>query len=47
MQDTIRVREEIPAQPRPQVEPVHVEEMADIDDVEDVADGEALFDPRV
>lgn len=34
MQDTIRVREEIPAQPQA----VPVEDVAEIDDVEDVAD---------
>lgn len=41
MQDTIRVREEIPAQPR--VQPAHmaIEEAAEIDDVEDVTDVEA------
>lgn len=41
MQDTIRVREEIPAQPRPQLAHIAIEEAAEIDDVEDVTDVEA------
>lgn len=44
MQDTIRVREEIPAQPRPQPAHVGMEETAEIDDVEDVADVETSLD---
>jgi len=46
MQDTIRVREEIPAQPRPQAQTTHVEEAAEIDDVEDVTDVETSLDSR-
>ena len=46
MQDTIRVREEIPAQPRPQAQATHVEEAAEIDDVEDVTDVESSLDSR-
>jgi hypothetical protein len=46
MQDTIRVREEIPAQPKPQAQALHVEDAAEIDDVEDVADVEASLDSR-
>lgn len=46
MQDTIRVREEIPAQPRPQAQATHVEEAAEIDDVEDVTDVETSLDSR-
>ena len=46
MQDTIRVREEIPAQPRPQAAHVAVEDAAEIDDVEDVMDVEASLDSR-
>lgn len=38
MQDCIRVREEIPAQPKPQAQAEQVEERNDIDDDEDVAD---------
>lgn len=37
MQDCIRIREEIPAQPRPQAQAVPVEEQS-IDDAEDVVD---------
>jgi hypothetical protein len=40
MQDTIRVKEEIPAQPRSHSISAPVEEAAEIDDVEDVADVE-------
>ena len=46
MQDTIRVREEIPAQPKPQSPTLQVEEAAEIDDVEDVTDMETTFDSR-
>ena len=46
MQDTIRVREEIPAQPRPQSANLAVEEAAEIDDAEDVTDVEASLDSR-
>jgi hypothetical protein len=46
MQDTIRVREEIPAEPKPQAHAVQVEDAAEIDDVEDVTDVEAPFDTR-
>lgn len=46
MQDTIRVREEIPAQPRPMAQAVQVEEAAEIDDAEDVTDVEVSFDTR-
>lgn len=38
MQDAIRVREEIPALPRPVAQAVEVEEPSGIDDDEDVAD---------
>lgn len=38
MQDAIRVREEIPAQPRPIAQAVEVEEPSGIDDDEDLAD---------
>lgn len=45
MQDAIRIREEIPAQPKPQAQAATVEERAEIDDDEDVADYDAhLFD---
>jgi hypothetical protein len=44
MQDTIRVREEIPALPKPQI--AVVEEAAEIDDAEDVTDVEASLDAR-
>lgn len=40
MQDTIRIREEIPAQPKPQGQTAQVEEVSEIDDVEDVTDPE-------
>ncbi len=46
MQDTIRVREEIPAQPKPQAHVVQIEDAAEIDDVEDVTDLEVSFDSR-
>lgn len=46
MQDTIRVREEIPAQPKPMAHGVQIEEAAEIDDVEDVMDVENSFDSR-
>lgn len=46
MQDTIRVREEIPAQPRPMAQAAQVEEAAEIDDAEDVTDVEVSFDAR-
>lgn len=38
MQDTIRVREEIPAEPKPQSPSHEVEEASEIDDAEDVTD---------
>jgi hypothetical protein len=38
LQDCIRVREEVPATPKPQAQAVQVEERTDIDDDEDVAD---------
>lgn len=38
MQDAIRVREEIPAHPKPVAQALHVEERAEIDDDEDVTD---------
>ena len=40
MQDTIRVREEIPAQPRAQAQAAQTEDAAEIDDVEDYTDAE-------
>lgn len=40
MQDCIRVREEIPAQPKPQAQAAQVEERAEIDDDEDIADAQ-------
>lgn len=43
MQDAIRVREEIPAQPKPIAQAVEVEEMTGLDDDEDVADVD--YDP--
>jgi hypothetical protein len=46
MQDTIRVREEIPAQPRPEALALPVEEAAEIDDAEDVTDIEGSLDAR-
>jgi len=46
MQDTIRVREEIPAQPKPMAQAGQIEEAAEIDDVEDVTDMEGSFDSR-
>lgn len=48
MQDAIRVREEIPAQPKPVAQAAHVEEPTPMDDDEDMvdySDGDALFDP--
>lgn len=45
MEDCIRVRQEVPAQPKPQAQAATVEERAEIDDDEDVADYDAhLFD---
>ncbi len=44
MQDTVRIREEIPALPKPQAQAVPIEETTDIDDVEDVADVEVSLD---
>lgn len=45
MEDCIRVRQEVPAQPKPQAQAPQVEERAEIDDDEDVADYDAhLFD---
>lgn len=38
MQDCIRVREEIPAEPRPQAQASSTEDVNEIDDVEDVTD---------
>ena len=38
LQDTIRVKEEIPAQPKPQTVAPQVEEANEIDDAEDVLD---------
>lgn len=38
MQDCIRVREEIPAEPRPQPTPSEIEEAPEIDDAEDYTD---------
>lgn len=38
MQDTIRIREEIPAQPKPQAQAAQVEEASEIDDAEDYTD---------
>lgn len=46
MQDTIRVREEIPAQPKMPSLTMPVEEAAEIDDVEDVTDVETAYDSR-
>src|SRR6185436_3542211 len=46
MQDTIRVREEIPAVPKPLAQSAHEEEVAEIDDAEDVTDMEGSFDSR-
>lgn len=46
MHDAIRVREEIPAQPKPQVQPAQQVEEAEIDDVEDVADFEQMWEPE-
>jgi hypothetical protein len=46
MQDTIRVREEIPAQPRPLAVATPIEEAAEIDDAEDVTDMEVSFEAR-
>lgn len=43
MQDAIRVREEIPATPKPTAQATQVEERAEIDDDEDVAD----YDPHL
>jgi hypothetical protein len=43
MQDCIRVREEIPAQPKPVAQAVQVEELPELDDAEDVTD-ENLWD---
>lgn len=40
MQDTIRIREEIPAQPKPQAQATQEEEVSEIDDVEDMIDPE-------
>jgi hypothetical protein len=38
VQDAIRVREEIPAQPKPVAQAAQVEESSELDDVEDVTD---------
>lgn len=38
MQETIRIREEIPAEPRPTTVAAEVEEVSEIDDAEDVID---------
>jgi len=46
MQDTIRVREEIPAQPQAPLHVLQVEEAAEIDDVEDVTDLESSYEGR-
>lgn len=43
MQDAIRVKEEIPAQPKPQAQAPQMEEAAEIDDAEDVSD----YDPHL
>lgn len=40
MQDTIRVKSEVPARPLPAAQPAAVEEASGIDDDEDVADAE-------
>jgi hypothetical protein len=46
MQDAIRVREEIPAQPKPVAQAQRTEEPTPMDDDEDVVDyGDNLFDP--
>jgi hypothetical protein len=46
VQDCIRVKEEIPAQPKPQPAPATVEEPSEIDDAEDYTDEDAsIFDP--
>jgi hypothetical protein len=47
MQDTIRVREEIPAQPKSLAHGVQIEDASEIDDVEDVTDVEGSFEARV
>jgi hypothetical protein len=47
MQDTIRVREEIPAQPKSLAHGVQIEDASEIDDVEDVTDVESSLDTRV
>lgn len=44
MQDCIRVREEVPAQPKPQAQAPQVEDRSGIDDDEDVTDFEAHDD---
>jgi hypothetical protein len=38
LQDAIRVREEIPAEPKPVAQAVHVEDTNEIDDQEDIVD---------
>lgn len=43
MQDAIRVREELPATPKPVAQAAQVEESSDLDDLEDVAD----YDPNL
>ena len=51
MQDCIRVREEIPAQPKPAAQAAQVEEPSGLDDDEDVTDydqdGDVLFTPTI
>lgn len=54
MQDAIRVREEIPAQPKPVAQATQVEEASEIDDAEDTLDQaddvqvytDEIFDPE-
>lgn len=45
MQDCIRVREEIPAQPKPTAQAPQTEERAEFDDAEDYSDVDPMWEP--